>query len=107
MSTPPREPENSAGGRNQPSTAELTAHWQRLGPLLDGIRERELRALTDRQADESLGMPSGFALQVCGPKPPSSGTLEMRRLLDRHRSERCTENASARSESGFRISGAD
>ncbi len=72
--------------------AAFVAHWAHVGPILEGVRRKELRAQQhDQQAEvidallaAGLAASQGQNLKL----EPVCGFLEMRRLLDKAKNER-------------------
>jgi len=63
-------------------------NWQELGPILEGIKRRELEAMTDEQAREAAGDLLAFPLPADLPLRLDSGLVEQQYWFSKFHSRR-------------------
>ena len=59
---------------------EFVEHWRRVGPLLEKIRYRQLRRMTQRECQRAIRAVLDVGVRFAGPRK-SSGLVEFQRLL--------------------------
>jgi hypothetical protein len=61
---------------------EFVEHWRRVGPLLERIRYRELRRMTQRERQRAIRAVLQVGVRFARPRK-TSGLVEFQRLLAR------------------------